>query len=52
MKVEIKYSWGEEESPVTVPEGQDGFDFMLGLALNEMKIEMKEHIDEGFASIS
>lgn len=47
--IEISYSWGDEETPVDVPENIDAFDFMLELALKEMKIEMREHPGEGFA---
>ena len=50
-QINISYSWGDEECPVVVPEGEDTYEFMLNLALKELRIELMEHLGEGTASI-
>lgn len=49
--IDIRYSWGDEETPVDVPEGKDAWQFMLELALKEMEIECQEHCGEGIVKI-
>lgn len=49
--IDIRYSWGDVEEPVEVPERIDAWQYMLNLALNELKIECQEHCGEGGASI-
>lgn len=46
-KIKINYSWGDEEPPVEVPKDQDPWQFMLDLALKELRIECLEHCGEG-----
>lgn len=45
----IWYSWGDIEVPVEVPEGKDAFDYMVELALEEVRITIVE--DEEKATI-
>lgn len=35
MYIHIKYSWGDEEEPVVVPENKDPWAYMKELAVNE-----------------
>lgn len=38
----IWYSWGDVEVPVEVPKGKDAFDFMVELALIEIRVAIVE----------
>lgn len=49
--IEIQYSWGDSEEPVEVPDGQDAWEFMMGLAAKEAEIECREHRGEGCVKI-
>lgn len=41
--IQIWYSWGDQESPVEVPEGMDAWEYMAQLAVREAQIELKEN---------
>lgn len=41
--IQIWYSWGDQESPVEVPEGRDAWEYMAHLAVKEARIELVEH---------
>lgn len=41
----IWYSWGDVEYPVKVPEGRDAFNYMIEIALKEVKISITESED-------
>lgn len=41
--IQIWYSWGDQESPVEVPNGTDAWEYMVQLATKESKIELVEH---------
>lgn len=49
--IDIKYSWGDSEEPVEIPDGQDAWEFMLELALKEARLECREHFSEGCVRI-
>ena len=36
----IWYSWGDIESPVEVPEDEEPFDYMMEIALNEVRVSV------------
>jgi hypothetical protein len=38
----IWYSWGDIELPVKVPENEDAFDYMMEVALQEVKVSIAE----------
>ena len=38
----IWYSWGDIESPIKVPEKEDAFDYMMSIALEEVKTSIVE----------
>lgn len=40
--IQIWYSWGDEESPVEVPENQDAYEYMLELVMDEVNITLHE----------
>ena len=44
--IQIWYSWGDQESPVEVPEGTDAWKYMMELAVKEAHIEIHEHEPE------
>ncbi len=41
--IQIWYSWGDQESPVEVPEGTDAWEYMVQLATKEARIELVEN---------
>lgn len=45
--IQIWYSWGDQESPVEVPEGTDAWEYMKKLAVDEAAVSFYEHEDEG-----
>lgn len=51
MFVDISYSWGDRETPIEIPANKNNWDYMLELAIREMKEECRTHCGEGMASI-
>lgn len=45
--IDIRCSWGDDEKPVEVPDGEDAWQFMLELVVKEAKIECQDYCDEG-----
>lgn len=37
--IQIWYSWGDQESPVEVPDGIDAWEYMAQLAIKELRID-------------
>lgn len=50
--IQIWYSWGDQESPVEVPEGMDAWEYMKKLAVDEAEVSFFEHEDEGEIGLS
>lgn len=44
FKININYSWGDEESPIKIEKEcmEDAFDYMIDLAINELKTSLQE----------
>lgn len=51
MFVDISYSCGDRETPIEIPADRNNWDYMLELAIREMKEECRTHCGEGMASI-
>lgn len=45
--IQIWYSWGDQESPVEVPNGTDAWEYAKKLAIDEAERDFFEHEDEG-----
>ena len=45
--IQIWYSWGDQESAVSVPQKYDPWNYMMGLAIEEACVAFTEHEDEG-----
>lgn len=45
--IQIWYSWGDQESPVEVPEGTDAWEYAKKLAVDEAERDFSEHEDDG-----
>lgn len=45
--IQIWYSWGDQEAPISVPNDVDAWEYMKRLAINEAEIAFSEHEDEG-----
>lgn len=45
--IQIWYSWGDQESPVEVPEGIDAWEYMKKLAVDEAERDFFEQEDYG-----
>ena len=43
MFVDISYSWGDRETPIEIPANKNNWDYMLELAIREMKEECRTH---------
>lgn len=41
--IQIWYSWGDQESPVEVPEGTDAWEYMKQLAASEAFVAQEEY---------
>lgn len=41
--IQIWYSWGDQESPVEVPEGADAWEYMKKLAVDEADVSQEEY---------
>lgn len=41
--IQIWYSWGDVESPVEVPDGQDPWEFMKKLVIDEVAVSQEEY---------
>jgi hypothetical protein len=41
--IQIWYSWGDQESPVEVPDGIDAWEYMKELAATEVFVSQEEH---------
>jgi hypothetical protein len=50
--IQIWYSWGDQESPVEVPDGVDAWEYMKKLAVDEAAISFWDHEDEGEVGLS
>ena len=42
MYVQIYYSWGDQESPVEVPESEDPLEYAFNLAIDEIRVSAFE----------
>lgn len=42
MYVQIYYSWGDQESPVEVPESEDPLEYAFNLAIDEIRVSALE----------
>lgn len=40
--IQIWYSWGDQESPIEVPDEADAWEYMAQLAINELRIDVEE----------
>ena len=45
--IQIWYSWGDQEAPVEVPEGEDAWEYMKKLAVDEAAVSFHEHEADG-----
>ena len=45
--IQIWYSWGDQESPVEVPEGTNAWEYMKKLAIDEASVSFYEHEEDG-----
>lgn len=50
-EIRITYSWGDEELPVVIPNGEDPVEFMFKLVTKEAFIDCVEHCNEGIVTI-
>ena len=41
----IWYSWGDVEDPVEIPENEDAFNYMMKVALEEVRVSVAENED-------
>ena len=41
--IQIWYSWGDQESPVEVPEGTDAWEYMKKLVADEVFVSQEEY---------
>ena len=44
--IQIWYSWGDQESPVEVPEGTDAWEYMKKLVIDEAEVSQEGHDEE------
>lgn len=51
MYIQIYYSWGDQESPLEVPESEDPFEYAFELALDEIRVATFE-AEEAYHSIN
>ena len=43
--IQIWYSWGDQESPVEVPDGTDAWEYMKKLVMEEVFVAQEDHPD-------
>ena len=44
--IQIWYSWGDQESPIEVPKGDNAWEYMKKLVIDEAEVSQEDHYCE------